>query len=496
MNLNKRGDFPKINSDKTSAQRIFDWGRDWIIMSATGVRQMSRLCKARSCQRRSLPRWPHLISSLTSIFLLSLLSLSSAWTRLALAGPRVAATVGPQLAVCVGSRTQAIGKGETTISKAAYDPNYNKVAKIADTKSNQSLSQQETNLLEGPRQHSSEDIIKFLNTNPSAVIKNLTISNRLKISSDQQIKTLDFYDVIFEDGVDLEGVKGNIGFYNSVFKGPANFYLAQFSNLHCEECKFIEDANFHSVTADSFWLNKSIFKGHAIFVNARIKGLLNLADVSFEKTVDFSGATLEELNPIRVRNSLPIRILWGQFGEKWLEHFYSWALAPDPGKERWSRLRQIEMALQFWRNNFSQLGLKRDELEANYELIRLERKYFLDKTSSDWWASVILEMPSRYGTRPYRPLKIGLVLVVIFGLFYWIIDPFEKKSEKTLDKKPLMIFSLLYSIDTFIPLINITGIKEWGWTIVSKYRWIELLERLLGLAIATLAAYSIGSHAF
>lgn len=87
---------------------------------------MSGFCKDRSYQQRSFGRSPHLIFSLTSILLLSLLSLASAGARLALAGPRVTATVGPQLEVCVGPGGQAIGKAETTVSRAAYDPNHNR----------------------------------------------------------------------------------------------------------------------------------------------------------------------------------------------------------------------------------------------------------------------------------------------------------------------------------------------------------------------------------
>ena len=350
-------------------------------------------------------------------------------------------------------------------------------------------------VLEGPGIFTNSQILEFINKNPSAIVKNLHIKDKFEIPYEQKTTNLQFHNITFEKGLDISGNKGNLSIYNSVFKDTAEFYLSNFEDFHCESCIFDKDANFHSIEAKSFWLNKSVFNEHAIFVSVIVDGLFNLADVSFEKTVDFSGAVIGTLNPIRVRSNQPINILWEQFGDAWLADFYSWALVVE-AEEQISRLRQIEMALQFWRKNFQQIGLKKDELIANRELITLRRKYFIGHMSVEWWASFLLGLPSSYGTSPFRPFVVGFFIIVIFGVIYRIKDPYFKNKDIVLEKRPKLLFSILYSLDTFIPFIDITGIKEWGWVIKGEYRWLEVFERILGLTISSLAAYSLGTHFF
>jgi hypothetical protein len=240
-------------------------------------------------------------------------------------------------------------------------------------------------------------------------------------------------------------------------------------------------------------LNGSRFKDHSVFVNMNVAKLLNLADVMFEKSVDFSGARIGEMNPIRLSSDAPIQILWSQFGCAWRDRLYSWALATE-GDDRRSRLQQFETALQFWKRNFASLGQKRDELEANYELVRLRKRYFVRKYGLGWWVSTCLELPSRFGTRPLRPPIVGIVLVLAFGCIYWWTDPFRATVPNPLDKRPLWAFAILYSVDTFVPLVHITGVGDWGWAVSNPYRWLVLFERVLGLATSVLAAYSISQN--
>jgi hypothetical protein len=65
------------------------------------------------------------------------------------------------------------------------------------------------------------------------------------------------------------------------------------------------------------------------------------------------------------------------------------------------------------------------------------------------------------------------------------------KPTETLPNKPFFLFSLFYSLDTFVPVVNITGVKDWGWSVANAFRWIVVIERVLGLSISVLAAYSI-----
>lgn len=49
----------------------------------------------------------------------------------------------------------------------------------------------------------------------------------------------------------------------------------------------------------------------------------------------------------------------------------------------------------------------------------------------------------------------------------------------------------MYSVDTFLPVFDVTGVKEWGWQLLPSYRWVTVTERLLGLLILYSAAYSL-----
>jgi hypothetical protein len=150
----------------------------------------------------------------------------------------------------------------------------------------------------------------------------------------------------------------------------------------------------------------------------------------------------------------------------------------------------------FWKNNFKNLGYESDARAANYEIIKLRRDYFMSPLSTRWVATAILGLPSAFGTRPYRPLLISLIVICIFGFLYFLRDPFELEDpdEAGKPKAPLWTFSLLYSVDTFIPFVTVSNIKEWGWKIADDWRWWELLEQILGFFLFSAAAYSLGSY--
>jgi hypothetical protein len=90
------------------------------------------------------------------------------------------------------------------------------------------------------------------------------------------------------------------------------------------------------------------------------------------------------------------------------------------------------------------------------------------------------------------------VIVLLFSLYYWRTDPFipgeSKEKEPPVPKTPLWLFSLLYSIDTFLPFVEITGVTKWGWQVSPDYRWVFLAERLVGFALSALLALTIGSY--
>lgn len=345
--------------------------------------------------------------------------------------------------------------------------------------------------IDDTQEHPAAQICRIIEANPTVTFRNLTVKGDLEIEYDATFDEVSFDNVRFLGGFDISGPKGKLDFQRVTFEQEADFYLSEPQELNFDKCEFKAAANFHSVETNAFWLNGSKFRDHSVFVNAQIKELLNLADVVFEKSVDFSGARIGEMNCTRLRSNNPVQIRWGQFGAAWLQRSYEWCLAAD-GDECLSRLRQQETALRYWRKNFANLGQKSDEAAVNYELVLLRRNYFTRRYSLEWWLNVLLGIPSRYGTRPMRPTFIGLIMILTFGLIYWAANPFvAPKPAEALPNHPLFVFALAYSLDTFIPVVNITGVKDWGWVISNGFRWLVLFEKALGLTISVLAAYSI-----
>jgi len=346
----------------------------------------------------------------------------------------------------------------------------------------------------GPGIRQADDIKAIVNKHSLVKLRNLNIEGKLEFDYEQPVALFECENVEFAKEFEASGPKGNFTFRNTTFHGGANFYLCELQNLEFDHCNFHGEATFHSVHTPKLWLNGSSFLLDAIFVATQVADL-NLADAHFEKAVDFSGAVIGEFNAPRLRSREPIIISWAQFGRNQLAHSLEWATAPDKEEDRLSRLKQVETELLFWKRNFSALGAQRDARIANYEIIRLRQTYFMRPRQIEWWATMLLGLPNAYGTSPYRPLWIALIIIGGFAVLYWWTDPFVVESEvQKYPKKPLLPFALFYSVDTFLPVISVTGVKDWGWKISQKYRWVELLERLLGLAVGTLAAYSLGSY--
>ena len=279
--------------------------------------------------------------------------------------------------------------------------------------------------------------------------------------------------------------------HSSQFRGPVQLDNT-FYEISFEDCLFSRDVKFNGTfgSVDQLWLYGSTFEGDVAFSDFYPIYDLNLYDVLFKGIVDFFSTFVQDMNTTRLRTDRPINIRWSQFGDGWLEHSLSWAGAiQQPHRKEY-----VETGLMFWKNNFARLGYERDERKVRLELIRFRRKY-LSPSQVEWWATYLLELPSGFGTSPYRPLWLGLLVIDLFAIAYWRKNAFVLKDAASRSyRPPVFVLSILYSLDTFLPLVSVTGIKSWSWDIAPDLRRLELLERLLGVAITALSAYSIGSY--
>ena len=85
--------------------------------------------------------------------------------------------------------------------------------------------------------------------------------------------------------------------------------------------------------------------------------------------------------------------------------------------------------------------------------------------------------------------------MILFGVVYWLRDPFVQKPDQTVrERRPRILFSLLLNLDTFTPVVNLSGVQDWGWMVSDGYRWLEVTQRALGVLVLGAAAYSVGSY--
>ncbi len=331
--------------------------------------------------------------------------------------------------------------------------------------------------------------------NGDVQLKNLTLGDDIALQDVNGLKNFSCENVIFEgDFVVLDDYPNvTFKFTTCTFKRTLSIPYVTVKDVEIHHCRFEEEINFDSLTTGGFTLRFSVLREESWLRGMRTKSFF-LARSTFYKTLDLTGSQFDQfyinsLNPLQAKE--PIRISWSQFGDQWMKESVGSALLFD---DKDTKLRNISVLLQQWRDNFIKIGYQRDASEVNYQIIELNRRYLM-RDPADRWAAYILGLPNRYGTRPYRPIMIGVVVILVFAVFYWITDPFvPQEDEPKRPRRPLPVFSLLYSIDTFIPVVAVTRVREWGWEVSPPYRFVEVSERLLGLILSGLAAYSISYH--
>jgi hypothetical protein len=385
-------------------------------------------------------------------------------------------------------------------------------------------------LIKGKEVNASE-LQRLLKEKRRIRLENVHIKGRLVLS--EPFDFLAAKNVVFDAGMDGSRPEvspekipafGRLELEEVSFHGPVDLYLAEYSDLKIENSVFEKDATFHSLATPCFWLSGSSFEGQATFVSLTVN-FLQITDTKFKEGADFSGAVIsDDFSALRLHSGKPLLIRWEQFGPKWYDQTLDWAIETDAeyreilanydsarkkyawlpkrppppmsNEEERSRLEQLEGELSFWKRNFEQLGLPIDARLANYRINELRRNHFLSypAKATNW----ILEKPNGFGTNPYRPLFYSIGFILVFAFVLFLRDPFIESTAPpkipSRPKRPLILFALLYSIDTFIPIITVTGVKDWGWAVKADYRWVELTERLIGLCLSSLAAFSLSIY--
>ena len=292
------------------------------------------------------------------------------------------------------------------------------------------------------------------------------------------------------DAMVVAGRGGGVAMFLTRVKVAAPSTIDGIASFVCQRCAIDSNLTFRDLRAKVFTLADTSGAGSLTVTGGRIEQLLSTGS-RFEQPVDLERATIDQFD-LECLPSQTVFVRWEQFGEAWVDRRVKEA---NGDKLALNRLRREALC---WKANLEATGRGADATDANHAAIKIDRDHILSRVSLGWLAAWALELPNGYGTDPYRPLLISLVVVLICALVYALADPFvEKEANNSKPKKPVALFALLFSIETFVPVLQVTGIKDWGWQIdESPLRWLESLEGLAGGVLTLVAAYSVASYVF
>jgi hypothetical protein len=266
----------------------------------------------------------------------------------------------------------------------------------------------------------------------------------------------------FNGRVSLAPKSGKVELVDSTFARSAQF-TDTFSSLACRGCTFKSPANFGGAHID-----KPDFR-----------------DTVFEQPADFSDASITGPRFSCFRGK-PIYVTWEQFGEEWIRTELGEARSVNPK----APYQQLKTSILCWRDNFKSIGFERDAKTANYEAIKVTREHLEDPPSLAWLSAWIPEVVDGWGTRPWQPFVVATLVVLLYWAIFWIMNPFAKTGTEFKPITPLALFAFFFSLETFVPIFKVTGVKEWGWATTGAGRWVEVSEALLGGILSAFAAYS------
>jgi hypothetical protein len=274
--------------------------------------------------------------------------------------------------------------------------------------------------------------------------------------------------VSFEGRVTLQPKNGAIELVDSTFSRPSEF-VDTFSSFHCRGCLFKSPVQFRGVRVDDF----------------------NFRDAVFDQSADFFDVTLERPRLTCFRGK-PISITWDQLGEAWMKTQLAEARSTDPE----APYEQLKAAILCWSDNFQTIGFERDATKARYAAAKVTREHLEQAPSLAWLFAWAPELVDGWGTRPWQPFVVGSVLILVFWAIFWAGCPFAQVKDKPKPRTPAWAFAFFYSVETFIPVLKVTGIKDWGWTTAGYGRWVEVTEALLGALLTAIAAYTFAANVF
>ncbi len=272
---------------------------------------------------------------------------------------------------------------------------------------------------------------------------------------------------------------GSARFWNATFAGPrADFARVRVgSELSFDSSAFECVTSFTGASIDTLDLSHAIVRRRLSLLGCHIARQLRTADMAFDAPVD---------------------VEWAQVRAPLLLHLQEITQPPPEGQPpqldpdaAWALARA---ELEGWAENFRRIGSNEDARAAGYEWTWLRRH----RAGSSVWrrlSDVLLNVPSRRGTRPWRPVWVAIAIVLIFtAVLVWLQAatglPVLIKGASTAPGYSL----LLLSLEKFMPIGKPTLLGTWD--VQPSVLWVLQIESLIGWAWLGLTAWSVRESFF
>ena len=256
--------------------------------------------------------------------------------------------------------------------------------------------------------------------------------------------------------------RGQLMIANSRFEGPVRFWEAQFRGwVEFKECEFAQELDLRSIHGEQgFIMTRCKCRGDVLFRGATVSKKWDGQGTRFEKLLDFSKAKLNDF----------VYLEGIEQGER-----QRFAFANAVADRLLVRTAQLEDRLASELTGDHELAMREyallkrcfaslhrfDEEDWAYYRFKVNQRQSRPRSWLRVWTKagqffdwLLLDHGCGYGTNPYRAVRAGFLIIVLFGLIYAAdvkslpIDkpPFEGPKEALLNRVGI---GLMTSVSVF-----------------------------------------------
>lgn len=248
---------------------------------------------------------------------------------------------------------------------------------------------------------------------------------------------------------DLRGIKFN----NEDFSSSPSFNVTMMDYAHFVSCKF-DDANMENCSFSRAYVERCSFRG-AVLANAR-GFYTKFRGCEFQRAcflmavfveADFTGSNLQSVYFEDARIISPQVDYRTQFDEELAKSWGARSLPLSQVPDIYRFIRMAYESAEIYHRADSYLYKERKAFRKHVLQPHIKRNPAL-QLMWNYFVALLWEYSTGYGTKPFRILSFGPVLIAAFSLLYFVCDtPFAGK-----ERAPSLIESFYFSVTSFATL--------------------------------------------